>query len=983
MPDTVEDLIRAEARRQKIPSALALAVAEQESGFNPTLTNPKDVGGEHATGVFQLLPSTAKGLGVDPSDARQNISGGVKYLRQLLDKHQGDPNKVLAEYGGVKTDTTYVPAVTALFQKWKPTEDAADTAFFSQAARASAQGAAAAVPPPGAPAGGPAAPAASTPPPPGAVMQFPPGQQPNVIPGQAKIEPLEGGGLLKDIGMGILRAHNPATQEGRQNLFALGGELTAGALVPEVEGPIWAMRAQRIGVPLVGAMVASGGEQAAENALGTGNLSPALEAAGWQGAYNVLGPVTLWPFKRAGKWMTGTSVAKGAKTMLEENLARAGERMKSDIAGARRTADQFTTMLRQKRDEAIEAGRLLTQNTLETIRAEGADLLSKLPTARAAGAAVRSGVAGQSRAQITAFASKSAATELANDTALADVKSVFDDVSKQFSAPGMLRTAQLAREVFEGPTKIALDQAGERVAAAAAAGPPISIAPVQATLAHITEVAKPAQLFQGAEADAATQNVGVLANLAANTQGKSASGVMAVPQVKMSADEFKQWVMAQRAETAPEKMAPVPEILARIRDLADPEMDFATGHALKKLLDERVRWDRPARAINEQLTKATRIALREQLDDPEYNAANATYGSLVNLYRKGMGAKMQHAFANDPDAAALLLNPGKPVAARMLKALLVDQAAAGGNPQLGQQAWDAARTTFVHQKLMNGGIEGLEKKLHQLTTTNAEFTQAVFGGDDTGQSVLHNLQSIVHSYNNVLRENAARTAELRLAGRLERAGMADEGALATSVAADTAATAREAVKTATASKVAREQAAGRGRVNLAKRQGRDAIADAKEKGAEAVRAAEEGGKAKVTQAAEDLNTFRESSLGSQKQSIAGTIGDLGHVLYTKGQTRGGLLALLRLLNGPSSADLLTYMAISPKATNLFQQAARGYTKGVLSPTAERAATELWRLTVSYMTAPQAQGAGPAAAQPVAPPGRGPGPVGVGAPAPMQ
>src|SRR6185436_1145129 len=106
---TIQDLIRQAAQKAGVPPELALSVAEQESSFNPTAVGPKLGTGENAIGTFQILPSTGKRLGIDPNDPVQNINGGVQYLRELLDRHQGDLNKVLSEYGGVKTDTTYVP----------------------------------------------------------------------------------------------------------------------------------------------------------------------------------------------------------------------------------------------------------------------------------------------------------------------------------------------------------------------------------------------------------------------------------------------------------------------------------------------------------------------------------------------------------------------------------------------------------------------------------------------------------------------------------------------------------------------------------------------------------------------------------------------------------------------------------------------------------------------------------------------------------
>jgi soluble lytic murein transglycosylase-like protein len=51
-----------------------------------------------AIGLTQLMPGTAHDLGVDPRDPAQNLSGGARYLRQLLDAFGGDVEKALAAY---------------------------------------------------------------------------------------------------------------------------------------------------------------------------------------------------------------------------------------------------------------------------------------------------------------------------------------------------------------------------------------------------------------------------------------------------------------------------------------------------------------------------------------------------------------------------------------------------------------------------------------------------------------------------------------------------------------------------------------------------------------------------------------------------------------------------------------------------------------------------------------------------------------------
>jgi hypothetical protein len=82
------------AVKYDVPENLLRAVAQAESDFNP-----KAVSSCGAVGVMQLMPDTAKSLGVtDPYNAEQNINGGAKYLSSLLKKYDGDIDKTLAAY---------------------------------------------------------------------------------------------------------------------------------------------------------------------------------------------------------------------------------------------------------------------------------------------------------------------------------------------------------------------------------------------------------------------------------------------------------------------------------------------------------------------------------------------------------------------------------------------------------------------------------------------------------------------------------------------------------------------------------------------------------------------------------------------------------------------------------------------------------------------------------------------------------------------
>lgn len=90
---TIQDQITATAIAKGVDPSLALAVANQESGFNQNA-----VSGAGAIGVFQLMPATAAGLGVDPNSLQGNIDGGVSYLAQLLNQYGGNQTLALAAY---------------------------------------------------------------------------------------------------------------------------------------------------------------------------------------------------------------------------------------------------------------------------------------------------------------------------------------------------------------------------------------------------------------------------------------------------------------------------------------------------------------------------------------------------------------------------------------------------------------------------------------------------------------------------------------------------------------------------------------------------------------------------------------------------------------------------------------------------------------------------------------------------------------------
>ena len=93
-PTDLAEMVEAAARRHNLDPELVRAVVAVESGFRPDAVSPKG-----AQGLMQLMPGTARSLGVkDAFDPADNLDGGTRHLRALVTRYGGDLKRALAAY---------------------------------------------------------------------------------------------------------------------------------------------------------------------------------------------------------------------------------------------------------------------------------------------------------------------------------------------------------------------------------------------------------------------------------------------------------------------------------------------------------------------------------------------------------------------------------------------------------------------------------------------------------------------------------------------------------------------------------------------------------------------------------------------------------------------------------------------------------------------------------------------------------------------
>lgn len=955
MPDTVQDLIRRAAAQHGVPEALALAVAEQESGLNPTLVN-KESG---ATGTFQLLPATAAMLKVDHMDPRQNIDGGVRYLRQLLDQSNGDLDKVLRTYGGVKTEkgAYYAPEVMARLGKFKnlpPLGEALQALGGVPAAAGGTTGAAADLSDVGT--GGASLRARTA----GAVdgaaqaaQRIGPGYPGWVDAATTTADRLKRG--TRALASSFATTFNPTTGSGRNNIAGAAGA-AATVLAPEIALPLRAGKALQIGkvlsgtgeagltamkgvipaairtvLPAAGAAAGGGASEALNQTMAGQGINPEKikDVALEQGASEAIGGAATYVGRKILGHVVAPAISRNArKGLAAEEIAL----REANISAGQTVAAQSRARIAATQD----AQRLAAQGYKDALDANAAELAGHAGAIKAAvrrrvpTAATLPGEAGMPLAEL----------ELETVERLADAQNTLRDLRASMAPqqdviaqnvrqtvigrPGVFR---MTDDEVEGGAARALREAGEQVRAAAALpdAPRVSTQAFKDAAARFQAEYPPEGILQPAQmADDTGELIDAAPTAPTTTRAPELPGNPSPNRGKFAAaEDHRRQIEAMEALVARQEPGTAPRVLGGVIGLmqnAPDDIAFEDAHLVKTMLDSVVNWGAKEKSIPKEITKSLRNTLRTSMRGfAPYDQANRVYQGMVPLYERGVTRRVIDAVGRNasPDRVEFSLRAKDGVGAARLRRLLIDQSALGGDAAAGQAAWDGITDAWMHRRLLQGAPEKLGERIAALNDTPL-FRETLLSQPKQA-AAFQNLQTLAAT----MQDATARMADLR-----KQAGMlGDAGAETTNAMLD------KALKSIASMNDAQFRA----------------FTEQQEKILRGVHEANTTAEQAVAQAgrfAKDRLRTSMQDLADSSISPATTL-DLTHTeadaltAVMRFQSYWGTMAALRLAFGPKRADLLKYAMYSGPRTQAFVRL-------ISSPMNDRAAATAVRMAAQQI-----------------------------------
>lgn len=276
-----------------------------------------------------------------------------------------------------------------------------------------------------------------------------------------------------------------------------------------------------------------------------------------------------------------------------------------------------------------------------------------------------------------------------------------------------------------GPAATVKDLKGEAVGAAAKAGPALPTAPLKERLAQLADQITPMASHEGS-----------------------------VPATMVSGKSMSSAQLTEMATKHPELGLsiippdhPLPGVLAHVRAALEDidAISFEDGHKIKRLLDDAVSWDSPAKKQVQQITKGFRQTLREQMSaHAPYNQATEEYAKVAQLYTRPIQTLHREILTN-PEGLVAKVDWKHPSQARLLKELTVEvpKEAGDAGAQQGEAAWNGLRAAYTRDKLIAKGPAAMNAEIAKMKATGngQEFLQTMYG-DPQGSTVLKNLEQL-------------------------------------------------------------------------------------------------------------------------------------------------------------------------------------------------------------------------------------------------